>query len=315
MLVIGLAALVPARAGDLGSHPHPARSYDDAVARADAVVAADDSVVAEGGATILLAHPHRTPRAVVLFHGFTNSPRQFAALAESLYAAGDNVYVPRLPHHALRGRNVSELARLTASELCRTADAAVDLASALGDTVIVAGLSVGGTMSAWAAEHRREVHRAVVVAPPFEVTHVPSMLERVMVNLGAHIPNVSRRAAPDSARPDRDPGFATHGLAQVLELGMAVRREAADATLASPELLFLVNANDHTVKTAPVLDVAHTWNARGAPVSVYELPDSLRLPHNVVDPIGREGNSAAVLPVLIALIHGEPPPAWAVHRR
>ena len=46
-------------------------------------------------------------------------------------------------------------------------------------------------------------------------------------------------------------------------------------------MLFLVNANDHTVKTAPVLDVARAWNSRGAPVAVYEIPDSLGLPHNV----------------------------------
>ena len=49
--------------------------------------------------------------AVVLIHGFTDSPRQFAELADSLYAAGDNVLVPRLPHHALRQRDVGELAR------------------------------------------------------------------------------------------------------------------------------------------------------------------------------------------------------------
>ena len=52
------------------------------------------------------------------------------------------------------------------------------------------------------------------------------MLEKSVVNIGAHVPNVTRRATPDSTRPDRDPGFATHGLAQVLRLGMAVRRDA-----------------------------------------------------------------------------------------
>src|SRR5206468_6376689 len=131
---------------------------------------------AEGGATILLSHGDPTPRAVVLFHGFTDSPKQFADLAESLYKAGENVLVPRLPHHAQRGRTVRELARLTATELCRVADQSVDIASGLGDSVIVAGLSVGGTMAAWSAEYRPEVKRAVVIAPAFEAAHVPSVL-------------------------------------------------------------------------------------------------------------------------------------------
>ncbi|MEP6494200.1 MAG: alpha/beta fold hydrolase [bacterium] len=314
MLALGLAAVVPASAGDVKSHPNPTVTFDAAVERAERQIAADKVVAAAGGASILLTHGARTARAVVLLHGFTDSPRQFAALAESLYARGDNVFVPRLPHHAERARNVGDLARLTAPELSRAGDAAVDIAAGLGDSVIVVGLSVGGTMAAWAGEHRSEVRRAVIIAPPFEATHVPSMLERPLVNLGAHVPNVTRRAASDSERPDRDPGFATHGLAQVLRFGMAVRRDADRLTPTKTEMLFLVNAHDRTVKTAPVLDVARIWNARGAAVSVYEFPDSLGLAHNVIDPLQRTPNPAAVYPTLIALTHGEHPPAGIVVR-
>ena len=307
MLILGIAAVVPATAGDVRSHPNPAPDFEHAVGRARQMVAADSAIAALGGAPILLVHGARAPRAVVLLHGFTDSPRQFATLADSLFAQGDNVFVPRLPHHAERGKDVGELARLTASELCRTADEAVDVAAGLGDSVIVLGLSVGGTLAVWAAEHRPEVRRAVVVAPPFEVARVPSMLERPLVNLGAHVPNISRRAAPDSERPDRDPGFATHGLAQVLRLGMAVRRDAERMLPSQAEVLFLVNANDRTVKTAPVLDLAHVWNRRGVAVSVYEIPLSLGLPHNVVDPMQQPGNAAVIFPTLSALAHGERP--------
>lgn len=312
---LGIAAVVPTSPGDVRSHPHPTKSYADAVSRAHALIAADDNVVAEGGATILRDHGQRAPRAVVLIHGFTDSPKQFAELADSLYARGDNVLVPRLPHHAERGKDVRELARLTAAELVRTADNAVDIAAGLGDSVIVMGLSVGGTLAAWSGEHRAEVRRAVVIAPPFEATHIPSMLEKSVVNIGAHVPNVTRRETPDSTRPDRDPGFATHGLAQVLRLGMAVRRDAEHPSVAEAEMLFLVNAHDHTVKTAPVLDVARSWNQRGAPATVYEIPDSLALPHNIVDPMFRHANVTTVLPVLIALAHGDRPAAWVGVRR
>ncbi|HEY4132522.1 MAG TPA: alpha/beta fold hydrolase [Gemmatimonadaceae bacterium] len=314
MLVLGAAAIVPTRSGDVRSHAHPTHVYSDAVARAQRIITADDSIVAEGGASILRVHGRKTPRAVVLLHGFTDSPRQFEALADSLYARGDNVFVPRLPHHAERGKNVSELSHLTATELCHVADASVDIAAGLGDSVIVLGLSVGGTMAIWTAEHRAEVKRAVVVAPALEVAHVPSVLERPLVNLGAHVPNVSRRATADSTRPDRDPGFATHGLAAVLRLGMAVRRDADHDAPPSAEVLFLVNAHDHTVKTAPVLELARTWTQRAIPVSVYEFPDSLGLPHNVVDPMQRPANEAAVYPVLRALAEGDQPPAWLGRR-
>ena len=315
MVVLGIAAVVPAGAGDLRSHPNPTRNYDAAVARAKEVIAADSAVAALGGESILLVHGRKTPRAVVLLHGFTDSPRQFAALADSLYALGDNVFVPRLPHHAEAGRDARQLARLSAADLCRTGDAAVDVAAGLGDSVVVAGLSVGGTIAAWVAEHRPEVRRAVVIAPPFEVSHVPAVLEKPIVNLSSHIPNVTRRATPDSARPDRDPGYTTHALAQVLKLGMVVRRDAGRDVPSNAEVLFLVNANDGTVKTAPVLDLARLWNDRGVPVSVFELPDSLRLAHNILDPIRQRSDADAVYPTLEALAHGENPPAWLRTRR
>ena len=307
MLILGIAAVVPTTAGDVRSHPNPAPDFEHALAKARALIIADSAIAAPGGAPIIRVHGARTPRAVVLLHGFTDSPRQFAALADSLFAQGDNVFVPRLPHHAERGKDVGELARLTPSELCRTADEAVDVAAGLGDSVVVLGLSVGGTLAVWAAEHRPEVRRVVVVAPPFEVTRVPSVLERPLVNLGAHVPNISRRSAPDSERPDRDPGFATHGLAAVLRLGIAVRRDAEHTLPSRAEVLFLVNANDRTVKTAPVLDLARLWNHRGVPVSVYEIPASLGLPHNVVDPMQQPGNTAVIYPALAALAHGEHP--------
>src|SRR5262249_31017660 len=105
MLVLGIAAVVPAGAGDMRSHPNPTKDYEAAVARANQITAADTAVAAPGGESILLVHGAKAPRAVVLFHGFTDSPRQFAALADSLFALGDNVFVPRLPHHAERGRD------------------------------------------------------------------------------------------------------------------------------------------------------------------------------------------------------------------
>lgn len=312
---VGLAALAPMRTGDLRSHPEAAPDYASAVERATRLIASEDSLVAPGGGSILLTHGVRTPRVVVLLHGFTNSPRQFAALADSLFDAGDNVFVPRLPRHALRGKNVRELAGLTAAELCRATDAAIDIAAGLGDSVVTLGLSVGGTLSMWAAERRPEVRRAVVIAPPFEMNAVPSLLNRLLVNLGARLPDVSRSSPADSLRPDRLPGFTTHALAQVLRLSMNVRRDASFATPLSPEVLFVINARDRTVKSAAVLDVARAWNNRGGPAAVYEVPDSLALPHNVIDPAEPNANAARLLPAFVALAHGESPGQLVRQRR
>ncbi|HTK54808.1 MAG TPA: alpha/beta fold hydrolase [Gemmatimonadaceae bacterium] len=269
--------------------------------------AADDRVVAPGGRTILLTHGMRMPRVDVLLHGFTDSPSQFAELADSLYQRGDNVYVPRLPHHAERSGDARALAGMTAVQLRQTADSAVDLASALGDTVVVVGLSVGGTMAAWMGQHRAEVRRVVLIAPALEAGRVPSRLEGFLINLTERLPNVTRRSAPDTARPDRNPGFATHALAEVLRLGKSVEKSADREPAKAAEFAFMLNDFDRTVSSSGALKVAKEWDAHGARVSVYAFPASLGMPHNVLD--GREpgGQPALVLPEVIALTEGQSP--------
>jgi esterase/lipase len=306
-LVVGLAATIPLRSGDLRSHPFPVANYRSAIDQVERRQAADDRVVAPGGRTVLLTHGVRTPRVDVLLHGFTDSPSQFTELADSLYQRGDNVYVPRLPHHAERSGDARALAGMTAVQLRQTADSAADVAAALGDTVVVVGLSVGGTMAAWMGQHRPEVRRVVMIAPAFEAGRVPSRLEGLLINLTERLPNVTRRSAPDSARPDRNPGFATHALAEVLRLGKAVEKTADRAPPKAAEFAFMLNDLDRTVSMAGSLKVAKEWDAHGARVSVYAFPASLGLPHNVLD--GREpgGQPALVLPEVIALTEGESP--------
>src|SRR5689334_5576319 len=94
-ILVGLAAAIPLRSRDLDSHPFPAVDYRVAITRVEHQQAVDDRVAAPAGRTLLLTHGTRSPRVDVLLHGFTDSPAQFAELADSLYHGGDNVYVPR----------------------------------------------------------------------------------------------------------------------------------------------------------------------------------------------------------------------------
>ncbi len=310
VFLLGLAAVVPTRGGDLKPRPHPSADYASAVARVAGQQLADDSVVSPGGRTLLLAHGHRTSRAIVLLHGFTNSPRQFLEIGQTLYAEGDNVLMPRLPHHAEDHGDVSVLKRITAEALRNCADTAVDEAIGLGDTVIVVGLSAGGTMAAWAGQYRPEVRRVVLIAPALELTHVPELLQRPLLNLGLRIPNVTRAEPRDTTTPDRNKGFTTRAIAQVLRLGADVRHRAEVAPPAVRDAEILINASDRTVASGPSFELARSWGTHGAHVHVYEFPDSLRLPHDVIDARHAGANPAASYPVVLALVRGEKPPAW-----
>ena len=313
VLYLGLAAALPTRVGSLGPHPNPARDYEAAIRLARTIQRAD-TAAATGGKSIILVHGRRTPRAIVLFHGLTNSPRQFRQLAATLYNGGDNVFVPRLPQHALRRANADDLGRLTAEALRDIGDAAIDLATGLGDTVVVLGLSLGGDVAAWTVQFRPEVYRAVIVAPALGLAHIPSVLATPMMNLTLRIPNYSKNDPPDTLRPDRTLGWTTRAVGQMLRFGAAVRRAVDKRAPAARDIRVLVNANDRTVSRDAIDELAGQWSARRGLVSMFEFPASLRLPHDVVDPDEAAGNTSVTYPVLLALLYGGTPPADVARR-
>jgi carboxylesterase len=304
-IVVGLVlltALMPTSTNSLVSHPQPVADYDAAIARAR-LFQRGDSIATTTGRSVLRVHGHRTPRAFVLFHGLTNSPYQFRDLADSIYAAGDNVFVPRLPWHALPGGTQRDLARITATALRDAADASVDIASGLGDTVVVFGLSLGGTIAAWVAQFR-PVGRVVIAAPALGVSHVTAALETPLMDLALRLPDYSHDDPADSRRPDRMPGWCSRGIAQMMKLGLAARRSASASAPNTRAIRMLVNAHDQTVNRTLIDDLVASWMARGASVETYELSDTLRLPHDIVDPTEPGAKPSVTEPVILALLYG-----------
>jgi hypothetical protein len=73
------------------------------------------------------------------------------------------------------------------------------------------------------------------------------------------------------------------------------------------EVTVLLNAHDHTIANGAAVDLARAWQRHGGVTHVYMLPDSLRLPHDVIDPRHPGSDVAAVYPVLDALVFGSKP--------
>jgi len=114
-------------------------------------------------------HPHRTPKAFVFLHGFTAGPYQFEPLGKALFALGYNVLVPLQPGHGLAG----EWNRKNPPPLPTDIEPYqkfvlewVQRSHALGDDVIVGGLSSGANLAAWLAlEYPEMVGRSLLFAP------------------------------------------------------------------------------------------------------------------------------------------------------
>ena len=271
------------------------------------VEARDGAAISPECRTLLLTHGARAARAVVLLHGLTNCPEQFHALGDRLYERGANVYIPRLPEHGLADRMTTALARLDARAMCEATDEAVDVARGLGDSVIVVGLCIGGSMAAWAAQERADVTRAVPIAPLQGLARARGPLTLPATNLLLTLPNQfvwwDDKDKPDLPGPKHVyPRFSTRSVAQALLLGASVEAEARRAPPAARSIVMITVGSDVAVDNPAVARLARIWRSHGARVTDYEFPAHLNLNHDIIDPEQVGGNPALVYPVLEALI-------------
>jgi esterase/lipase len=281
-------------------------SYRAALGALAAIAAADagDPAIDPRCVPLVLAHASPAPRAIVLFHGFTNCPRQFSEFAQLLFGAGYNVYVPRLPRHGLRDKLGTSLAGLTAEELCTFAQTSVRLATGLGTTLSVLGLSVGATLTAWLAQ-TQPLDRAVAVAPFFSVNRVGTLLQPVLAGALELAPNaelwwdprVKARAKPDHAYPR----FATHGLAHCLDLGRRIYDCARDAPARAASSILVLNAKDPAIDAGAARDVWAAWRAGGSSTAEFTFAN-LAARHDIIEPVTYPAASTLVYPVLLRLL-------------
>jgi len=158
-------------------------------------------------------------------------------------------------------------------------------------------------MAAWVAQFR-PVARVVIAAPALGVSHVTAALETPLMNLALRLPNYSHDDPADPLRPDRMPGWCSRGIAQMMELGLAARRAASERAPRTRSIRMLVNAHDQTINRTLIDDLVASWRGKGTAVEMSELSDSLRLPHDVVDPTERGAKPSVTEPVILALLYG-----------
>jgi carboxylesterase len=174
------------------------------------------------------------PHGALVIHGYTGNPHSMRGLAQAFADAGFAVELPRLPGH---GTTVEDLMTTSWADWSSTVEVAYqDLASRC-DKVVVAGLSMGGTLMVWLAENHPEIAGIIAINaaidPPAEsfLGMIRTMLEQGNTTMPA--------VGGDIAKPDTP------------ELG------AYDATPLAPLLSFMEQGSDLLPRlgdiTCPVL--------------------------------------------------------------
>lgn len=314
LVFVGVIWLIPERL-PAATGPSPA-SYEAAVALAEGRVAADDGAPDLNPDCVERAYLHEEPtdKVVVIFHGFTSCPAQWETLATELFEAGHNVLVPRLPRHGSADRTTDDLRRLTAEELIDLTAEMVGIARPLGDELVVAGLSGGGSMAMWAAQRIEAIDRVVLMAPLVGIGAVPDVLTKPVTNIARIVPSFyvwwDGEGKADSPRivDYSYPGYETRGVGQVLRIGVGIYDEARRAGPASDDIVLITNGNDGAVNGAEIDKLVARWQRTdpGLGLVHYEFPESARLPHDLITVEHPDADIDLVYPVVVEALVGDP---------
>jgi pimeloyl-ACP methyl ester carboxylesterase len=222
---------------------------------------------------VLRVHPEKTAKAVLMLHGYTACPKDFVQLADLFYERGYNVYVPREPHHGLK--TIATANEVETDQLIGYADGSMDVVAGLGDQVGVLGMSGGGVLATWLAEHRTDVSHLLTLSPfyrPDSGQAPPFAIKPLIVLFGYHL------------LPDRgvgDTNFTLGGLAQYLRIGENLSDEPVNPELQSVGVV--TSAEDEYIDLDLAQEVPQrVADANGLKLSKFQFEQGQGIPHNVV---------------------------------
>jgi carboxylesterase len=183
------------------------------------------------------------PHGALVVHGFTGNPSSLRPLAEAFAAAGFAVELPRLPGH---GTVVDDMLPTTWADWSGEVEAAYERLAGRCDRVVVAGLSMGATLSCWLAARRPEVAGLVLVNPAVEPA-AESFLEALQAMLDAGetvMPGIGSDIAKEGVVESAYEGTPIAPLRTLMEAVNELDAVLPDITC--PTLLF-TSAQDHVV--------------------------------------------------------------------
>lgn len=178
----------------------------------------------------------------MVLHGFTGNPSSMRGLAEVFANAGFSVELPRLPGH---GTTVEDLLPTRWSDWLSAALAAYDDLSARVEKVVVAGLSMGGTLTAAIGLDRPATAglvliNAAVEPMPLEVREILRQMAETSETMGAIGDDIAKPGVTEGGN-DATP---LQALLSMVDAGDVLTPRLGE--LAMPCLL-LTSPQDHTV--------------------------------------------------------------------
>lgn len=167
------------------------------------------------------------PHAVLLLHGFGDTPQTLSLLAQNLHARSLDVRAPLLPGH---GTNVEEFVQSRREDWLNCARRELTLLIASHAKVSIGGLSMGGAIAAILAAEFQQTKSVVLLSPYLDmpITHqVASASHRLWGSVLGVRKSSSPRSILDPEEREKNLGYGVYSgrmLYELWRLAAAARR-------------------------------------------------------------------------------------------
>ena len=209
------------------------------------------------------------PHGALVLHGFTGNPTSMRGVAEALAGAGFAVELPRLPGH---GTTIDDMLDTTFGDWSGAAeDALAHLQARLpeGGKVVVAGLSMGGTLTVWLATRHPDLAGIALINAAVEPA---GDLRQIVDDAVAGGTEVFPGIGSDIADPDsKELAYEGTPLRALQSLLDAVDAFQPDLSKITCPVLLLTSPQDHVV---PPSNSDHVAAAVAGPVERVTLERS-----------------------------------------
>jgi carboxylesterase len=207
------------------------------------------------------------PAGALCIHGFTGNPDSMRGVAEAFAAAGFAVELPRLPGH---GTTVDEMKTTNWADWTAEAEAACQRLAGRCEKVVVAGLSMGGSLTLWTALEHAEV-AGIVCINPLTQPQPPEVIDAIRASLAEGIDEFPGIGS-DIAEPGVvETAYASTPLEPLLSLMDGVTAMQDRYGEITCPLLLLNSPQDHVVDPSNAEYLAQTY---GGPVERVTLERS-----------------------------------------
>ena len=185
--------------------------------------------------------------AVLLFHGYNDSPQAVASLAGALHRSGWTVHVPVLPGHA---RTLQEFSRSGSQAWIEAARSEYRALHAQHDAVAIGGLSMGGALAMLVAAEQPEVRAVFGIAPYVGIPHrlrLPLALSPIAALGAKYMSSGGGRSVHDMDAADAMIAYRKSTSRLVRELGVVANRAFEALARVTQPVLFVQSEEDNRI--------------------------------------------------------------------